>query len=150
VLNCILKDAISMDPQLETANLLRGPETRIGIALRVLFFVATVFISLQLLTPLLLSVFGTVVAGTVGLLGTGLLANLLTIRIFDRHPLVAIGLGPGRSSAWNFVLGAVFVAIVIFMPEGLVPGVGRLVAAAHRRRRAPRSPAPLGARGGAP
>ncbi|HXJ79734.1 MAG TPA: branched-chain amino acid ABC transporter permease [Candidatus Methylomirabilis sp.] len=27
---------------------------------------------------------------------------------------------------WNFVLGAIFVAIVIFMPEGLVPGVVRL------------------------
>jgi branched-chain amino acid transport system permease protein len=27
---------------------------------------------------------------------------------------------------WNFVLGAIFVAIVIFMPEGLVPGSARL------------------------
>ncbi len=27
---------------------------------------------------------------------------------------------------WNFVLGAIFVAIVIFMPEGLVPGAVRL------------------------
>ncbi|HEY2872678.1 MAG TPA: branched-chain amino acid ABC transporter permease, partial [Reyranella sp.] len=27
---------------------------------------------------------------------------------------------------WNFVLGAIFVAIVIFMPEGLVPGSLRL------------------------
>jgi branched-chain amino acid transport system permease protein len=27
---------------------------------------------------------------------------------------------------WNFVLGAIFVAIVVFMPEGLVPGVVRL------------------------
>ena len=27
---------------------------------------------------------------------------------------------------WNFVLGAIFVAIVIFMPEGIVPGSGRL------------------------
>jgi branched-chain amino acid transport system permease protein len=27
---------------------------------------------------------------------------------------------------WNFVLGAIFVAIVIFMPEGLVPGFTRL------------------------
>src|ERR1700693_2524603 len=26
---------------------------------------------------------------------------------------------------WNFVLGAIFVAIVIFMPEGLVPGAVR-------------------------
>ena len=28
---------------------------------------------------------------------------------------------------WNFVLGAIFVAIVVFMPEGLVPGTVRLV-----------------------
>ena len=28
---------------------------------------------------------------------------------------------------WNFVLGAIFVLIVVFMPDGLVPGLGRLV-----------------------
>ena len=28
---------------------------------------------------------------------------------------------------WNFVLGAIFVAIVVFMPEGLVPGTARLL-----------------------
>jgi branched-chain amino acid transport system permease protein len=27
---------------------------------------------------------------------------------------------------WNFVLGAIFVAIVIFMPEWIVPGSARL------------------------
>jgi branched-chain amino acid transport system permease protein len=27
---------------------------------------------------------------------------------------------------WNFLLGAIFVAIVVFMPEGLVPGTARL------------------------
>jgi branched-chain amino acid transport system permease protein len=27
---------------------------------------------------------------------------------------------------WNFMLGAIFVAIVVFMPEGLVPGAVRL------------------------
>ena len=27
---------------------------------------------------------------------------------------------------WNFVLGAIFVVIVVFMPEGLVPGTARL------------------------
>jgi branched-chain amino acid transport system permease protein len=31
---------------------------------------------------------------------------------------------------WNLVLGAIFVAIVIFMPEGLVPGSARLVRSA--------------------
>jgi branched-chain amino acid transport system permease protein len=41
---------------------------------------------------------------------------------------------------WNFVLGAIFVAIVVFMPEGLVPGSIRLTrwaAAALRPRGAP-------------
>jgi branched-chain amino acid transport system permease protein len=27
---------------------------------------------------------------------------------------------------WNFVLGVIFVTIVMFMPEGLVPGARRL------------------------
>ena len=27
---------------------------------------------------------------------------------------------------WNFVLGAIFVVIVVFMPDGLVPGTVRL------------------------
>jgi len=43
---------------------------------------------------------------------------------------------------WNFVLGAIFVAIVVFMPEGLVPGTVRLVrwaAAAWRSGRARRA-----------
>jgi branched-chain amino acid transport system permease protein len=33
---------------------------------------------------------------------------------------------------WNFMLGAIFVAIVVFMPEGLVPGVVRLTRLAWR------------------
>jgi branched-chain amino acid transport system permease protein len=33
---------------------------------------------------------------------------------------------------WNFMLGAIFVAIVIFMPEGLVPGAARLFRSAVR------------------
>jgi branched-chain amino acid transport system permease protein len=33
---------------------------------------------------------------------------------------------------WNFMLGAIFVAIVIFMPEGLVPGAVRLARSAWR------------------
>ncbi len=39
---------------------------------------------------------------------------------------------------WNFVLGAIFVLIVVFMPEGLVPGCVRLWrrAIAHARSRA--------------
>lgn len=35
---------------------------------------------------------------------------------------------------WNLVLGAIFVAIILFMPEGLVPGSLRLWRALRRRR----------------
>ena len=38
---------------------------------------------------------------------------------------------------WNFMLGAIFVAIVIFMPEGLVPGTVRMARAFWRQRSAP-------------
>jgi branched-chain amino acid transport system permease protein len=38
---------------------------------------------------------------------------------------------------WNFVLGAIFVAIVVFMPEGLVPGAARLWRRATARSAAP-------------
>jgi branched-chain amino acid transport system permease protein len=45
---------------------------------------------------------------------------------------------------WNFMLGAIFVAIVVFMPEGLVPGAVRLVRSALKasgRRKTQTSPA---------
>lgn len=38
---------------------------------------------------------------------------------------------------WNFLLGAIFVAIVVFVPEGLVPGSVRLWRWATRRRSTP-------------
>jgi branched-chain amino acid transport system permease protein len=38
----------------------------------------------------------------------------------------------GLFQHWNFLLGAIFVAIVVLMPEGLVPGTVRLVRAAWR------------------
>ena len=43
----------------------------------------------------------------------------------------------GYIERWNFVLGAIFVVIVVFMPEGLVPGtvrLGRWIAAVGNRR----------------
>jgi branched-chain amino acid transport system permease protein len=43
---------------------------------------------------------------------------------------------------WNFMLGAIFVAIVVFMPEGLVPGAVRLARAAWRAISRPRTAAP--------
>ncbi len=40
---------------------------------------------------------------------------------------------------WNFMLGAIFVAIVVFMPEGLVPGAVRLTALGLAREPARRT-----------
>jgi branched-chain amino acid transport system permease protein len=40
----------------------------------------------------------------------------------------------GFIERWNFLLGAIFVAIVILMPEGLVPGTARLWRLAWRNR----------------
>jgi membrane protease YdiL (CAAX protease family) len=100
-----------------------------GIVLRVAFFVATVFIGLRLLSPLLFAVFGTVVAGTVGLLCTGAFANLLTMRIFDRRPLSDIGLTLRRGSGRNFLIGLSFGAgaAAMMLTAPLIAGTGHLV-----------------------
>ncbi len=44
----------------------------------------------------------------------------------------------GFLERWNMLLGAIFVAIVILMPEGLVPGTARLWRLALRKMSAPR------------
>jgi branched-chain amino acid transport system permease protein len=51
---------------------------------------------------------------------------------------------------WNMVLGIIFILIVSFMPEGLVPGSVRLWAwARHRLRRGKADPAAAVKEGGA-
>ena len=47
----------------------------------------------------------------------------------------------GFIERWNFLLGAIFVAIVILMPEGLVPGSARLSRLAWRKIAKARKPA---------
>jgi branched-chain amino acid transport system permease protein len=44
---------------------------------------------------------------------------------------------------WNFMLGAIFVAIVVFMPEGLVPGMARLSRSAWRAMNGAKKPLPV-------
>jgi len=105
-----------------------APETRTGLIIRIAFFVATVIVGLRLL-PALFLVLGVVVAGTVGLCATGLLANFLTMRIFDRRPFLDIGLRGGRSSLVNFGLGVVFGggAAALMLAAPLLAGSGHLV-----------------------
>lgn len=49
----------------------------------------------------------------------------------------------GYVERWNMVLGIIFVLIISFMPEGLVPGTARLWRSAMGRRRAARAPVGL-------
>jgi membrane protease YdiL (CAAX protease family) len=104
-------------------------DTRIGIIIRVAFFLAVVIIGLSLLSSFLVAVLGVVVAGTISLCATGLLANFLTMRIFDRRPLVDIGLQGGRSSVVNFALGVILgggsAGLMLLAP--LLAGTGHLV-----------------------
>ena len=51
----------------------------------------------------------------------------------------------GYIERWNFLLGAIFVAIVILMPDGLVPGTARLWRLATRKRVPAATPAKTGA-----
>ncbi|HEY6991504.1 MAG TPA: type II CAAX endopeptidase family protein [Bryobacteraceae bacterium] len=118
-----------MDPNRAVTVPPPTPETRIGIVIRVAFFVATVIIGLFFLSSFLLAIFGALVAGTVGLCATGLIANLLTMRIFDRRSLTDIGLRGGSASGRNFIIGLVFgggsAALMLTAP--LLAGTGHIV-----------------------
>lgn len=105
-----------------------GPDTRLGIVLRVVFFLGAVVIGLWVLQSLL-AVFGIVVAGTFGLFLTGVLANLLTMRIFDRRPFTDIGLATGAGATRNLLIGLLAgggsAAAMLCAP--LLAGTGHLV-----------------------
>ena len=116
-----------LPPDLSTRS--AGSDTRLGIVLRVAFFIATVYIGLRMIPLLLFAVFGSVVAGTVGLCATGLAANLLTMRVFDRRPFTDIGLEGGRASAQNFLWGLLLsvAAASLMLLAPILAGTGHLV-----------------------
>ncbi len=101
-----------------------------GVFLRVAFFVVLAGIGLFFIAPAFLHAFGFVVAGTIGLFLTGVIANFLTLRIFDRRPLIAIGLGTARGSGRNLVLGLLLGAgsAALMLAAPLISGTGHLIA----------------------
>ncbi len=102
-------------------------DTKLSLVIRVVFFIAVVIIGLLFATTPL-QFFGPVVAGSVGLCSTGLLANVLTMRIFDRRPLTDIGLPINGSSQRNLALGVLYgagaAALMLLAP--LLAGTGHL------------------------
>ncbi|HEX4749570.1 MAG TPA: type II CAAX endopeptidase family protein [Bryobacteraceae bacterium] len=119
----------SQPAPINTPNTPAPNETKIGLIIRVAFFIGIVVIGQVLLVGFLYGIFGTIVATTIGLCTTGLAANMLTMRIFDRRPLIDIGLQGGRPSLINFLLGLVLgggsAALMLVAP--LLAGTGHLV-----------------------
>jgi hypothetical protein len=109
------------------------PETRLGIVLRLVFFIGFVLAGATLLQGLLGTVFGAVVGATIGIFATGLFANLLVMRIFDRRPLSDIGMGSGRGTGRNFALGVLAGAgaAALLLTAPLLAGTGHLLPRAH-------------------
>lgn len=105
-------------------------ETRLGTLMRVLFFIAVVVIGSYFIeTTAALLLHSAIIDATLGIFATGLLANMLTMRIFDRRPLADIGLGNGPGTGKNFALGAALgggtAAILLSIP--LLARAGHIV-----------------------
>lgn len=104
--------------------------TRFGVVIRVVFFIALVIIGRIAVTVPLLKVFGAFVTAAAAVYLAGLLANLSTMRVFDRRPLADIGLQANFASGRNFTLGILLgggaAALMLLAP--LLAGTGHLVA----------------------
>jgi hypothetical protein len=119
-----------MEPHLNHVPARPPTGTRTSLILRLVFYIGIGIIALQVVPLVLLPVFGVVVSATLGLFVIALLANLLTMRIFDRRPITDIGLGSspgsGKNFAWGLLLGAGAAALMLSAP--LLAGTGHLVA----------------------
>jgi membrane protease YdiL (CAAX protease family) len=80
-------------------------DPRVGFAVRIGFYLIIGAILYFFLPPLLFGAFGVVTAATIGLFLVALLANGLTLRVFDRGSLADIGLGTAGASGRNFLIG---------------------------------------------
>jgi len=77
----------------------------VSVAIRLGFFIIIGSILYFFLPPLMLPMFGLVTASTIGLFLVALLANGITLRVFDRGSLADIGLGTAPASGRNFLVG---------------------------------------------
>ena len=118
-----------MDTSSDLSSPASPKDSRLGTAIRVAFFIAVVLIGMLFLAQFLFSVFGAIVAGTIGLFFTGLLDNFLTMRIFDRRPLTDIGLLANGRGLHNLALGVALgggsAALMLLAP--LLAGSGHLL-----------------------
>ncbi|MBI5086546.1 MAG: CPBP family intramembrane metalloprotease [Acidobacteria bacterium] len=76
-----------------------------GIVLRLFFFFLLEYIGLVVFSTLLDSMFGRLVAGAFGTFLAAVLANALTVRIYERGRLEDVGMGWGRNSKHHLFAG---------------------------------------------
>ena len=92
---------------------------RLGVLLKLGFYGFLVFIGVPLFAWIL-SPFGYVVAATGATFGAGIVANAISVRVFERAGLASVGLawGPGavRHAAWGFAAGVIAGACVTLLP----------------------------------
>jgi membrane protease YdiL (CAAX protease family) len=104
--------------------------TRLSIILRLAFYVGAGLVGLEIFPVLLFPLFGSVVSATIGLFLIAVLANVITMRIFDRRPLSDIGLGGHygwiQNFGWGVLLGGGAAGLMLTAP--LLAGTGHLVA----------------------
>src|SRR5690242_9243716 len=93
------------------------PTTRLSIILRLAFYIGSGIAGLEIFPVLLFPLFGAVVSATLGLFLISVLANVITMRIFDRRPLSDIGLsghyGWIQNLGWGVLLGAGAAALML-------------------------------------
>jgi membrane protease YdiL (CAAX protease family) len=106
------------------------PHNKLSLILRVGFYVGACVVGLKLIPLILAPIFGSLFSATVGLFLIAVLANVITMRIFDRRPLLDIGLGSntgsGKNFAWGLLLGGGAATVMLAPP--LVAGAGHFVA----------------------
>jgi membrane protease YdiL (CAAX protease family) len=98
--------------------------------MRVAFFVASAYVGATLFNGVAAFIFHPgLLAVALATFATGLTANLVTMRIFDRRPLADIGLAAGQGSGRNFLLGFVLSALAgaLLLTAPLLAGSGHLV-----------------------
>jgi uncharacterized protein len=107
--------------------------TRLGVVMRVAFFIAFVYVGATVFNGVgAFIVHSLFLVAPLATFATGLTANLVTMRIFDRRPLGDIGLAGGVGSGRNFLLGFVLSALAgaLLLTAPLLAGSGHLVARA--------------------
>src|SRR5687768_13873063 len=80
------------------------PTEKLGLILRVGFYGFLVFISLVIIGGML-QFAGILISGAMGTFAAGAIANATSVRVFERKPLLAVGLNWHLGSIRNLSIG---------------------------------------------